>query len=62
MFKGLLAAVAVVFVGVVGYKILEKKNPDFIKKVKGSIDGAGEKMTSILTDAKESFYEGYAKG
>ncbi|MBF0486355.1 MAG: hypothetical protein HQL16_07580 [Candidatus Omnitrophica bacterium] len=62
MIKGLLAAVAVVFAGVVGYKILEKKNPALIKKVKGSIDEAGEKMGSILTDAKESFYEGYAQG
>ncbi|MBF0511153.1 MAG: hypothetical protein HQL13_02370 [Candidatus Omnitrophica bacterium] len=62
MVKGLFAVVAVVFVGVVGYKILEKKNPGLIKKVKGSIDEVGEKMSSVITDAKESFYEGYAKG
>jgi len=60
MIKGLLAVVGVVFIGVVGYKILEKKNPALIKKVKGSIDGVGDKINAVISDAKESFYEGYA--
>ncbi|MBF0569711.1 MAG: hypothetical protein HQL18_02925 [Candidatus Omnitrophica bacterium] len=62
MIKGLWVAVGVVFAGVVGYKILEKKNPALLKKVKGSVDKAAEKVSSIVTDAKESFYEGYAQG
>ena len=61
MVKGLLTVLGVVFVGVVGYKILEKKNPALIKKVKGSVAGVGNKVTSIIDDAKESFYEGYAQ-
>lgn len=61
MIKGLFAVVGVIFVGVVGYKILEKKNPALIKKVKGSVAGVGNKVSAIIDDAKESFYEGYAQ-
>ncbi|MBF0594505.1 MAG: hypothetical protein HQL22_06020, partial [Candidatus Omnitrophica bacterium] len=61
MIKGLFAVVAVAFVGVVGYKILEKKNPALIRKVKGSVSGVGQKVSAIIDDAKESFYEGYAQ-
>lgn len=63
--KGLLATAAtvagVVFVGLVGYKIIKKKRPDAFKKVKQSISGAGKKMSGILEEAKESFHEGYAQ-
>lgn len=62
MIKGLWIAVGVVFAGIVGYKILEKKNPALLKKVKGSVAQAGDKVNAILDDAKESFYEGYAQG
>ena len=62
MEKGLLAAVAVVFAGFVGYKIVQKKNPELIKNVKGSISDAGRKMEAILDEAKNSFREGYAQG
>ncbi|MBF0387268.1 MAG: hypothetical protein HQL20_05360 [Candidatus Omnitrophica bacterium] len=61
MIKGILTVVAVAFVGVVGYKILEKKNPGLIRKVKGSVSGVGQKVGAIIDDAKESFYEGYAQ-
>ncbi|MBF0330874.1 MAG: hypothetical protein HQL17_02975 [Candidatus Omnitrophica bacterium] len=62
MIKGLLAAVGVVFVGVVAYKIIEKKNPAMLKGIKKSIDDAGSQMSAVIDDAKESFYEGYAQG
>lgn len=61
MIKGILTVVAVVFVGVVGYKILEKKNPALIRQVKGSVAGVGKKVSAIIDDARESFYEGYAR-
>ncbi|MEI6437167.1 MAG: hypothetical protein WCO69_00280 [Candidatus Omnitrophota bacterium] len=61
MIKGLLTVVAVAFIGVVGYKILEKQNPGLIKKVKGSVSGIGDKVSAVIDDAKESFYEGYAQ-
>ncbi len=46
--KGLLAVVAVIFAGVVGYKVVKKAAPAIIRHVKGAI-----------VDARESFYEGY---
>ena len=61
MVKGLWIAVGVVFAGVVGYKIIEKKNPALLKKIKGSVAEAGNKVQAVVADAKESFYEGYAQ-
>ena len=61
MIKGLFAAVVVVFAGFVGYKILKKKNPELIKKVKGSISEAGKNIADNIAAAKESFYEGYSR-
>ncbi|MBF0479924.1 MAG: hypothetical protein HQL26_10620 [Candidatus Omnitrophica bacterium] len=60
--KGLLIAVGVVFAGFVGYKIIQKKNPALIKKIKSSVADAGKGMSSMIEEAKESFYEGYAQG
>lgn len=62
MGKGLFAAIIVIFAGFVGYKIVEKKNPQFIKKVKGSISDAGDRVSAVLSEARESFHEGYARG
>lgn len=60
--KGLAVAAVAVFAGFVGYKILQKKNPDLIKKVKGSVSDAGSKLSGMLSEARQSFQEGYAHG
>lgn len=60
--KGIFVAAVAVFAGFVGYKILEKKNPELIKKVKNSISNAGKKLSDSLNEARESFHEGYAHG
>ena len=62
MIKGLWVIVGVAFAGVVGYKLLEKQNPALLKKIKGSVSEAGDKVAAVVADAKESFYEGYAQG
>ena len=59
--KGLLVVVGLVFVGVVGYKILKKQGPAIIRSVKGAMVRTGDKVTLAIDDAKESFYEGYAQ-
>jgi hypothetical protein len=60
--KGLIIAVVAVFAGFVGYKIIEKKNPQLLKKMKSSVAGAGKKVSSIVDEAKASFQEGYSHG
>ena len=60
--KGLFVAAVAVFAGYVGYKILQKKNPDLIKKVKDSVSNAGQKFSDVLSEARQSFHEGYAHG
>lgn len=60
--KGLCLAAAAVFAGFVGYKIVQKKNPELITKVKGSFSDAGRKLSDILSEAGKSFHEGYAQG
>lgn len=62
MGKGLLVGVVAVFAGFVGYKILKKKNPELIKKIKGSVSNAGKKFVSVIDEARTSFSEGYAHG
>jgi hypothetical protein len=62
MEKGFFAAVVAVFAGYVGYKIIQKKNPEIFRKVEKSIASAGKKMSAILDEAKESFHAGYAQG
>lgn len=59
--KGLLTVVAVIFVGVVVYKIVKKLSPAIIRGVKRSMAKTGEKMSLAIDDAKESFYEGYVE-
>ncbi len=56
--KGLLALAGVVFVGLVGYKILKKKSPDLARKA----SGIREKASEIAEGVRESFQEGYAHG
>jgi len=51
--KSLLAIAAVAVVGVVGYKIIKKKNPEFLNKIK-------EGTNNFFEGASEAFKEGYA--
>ncbi len=62
MEKGLVVAIVAVFAGFVGYKIIQKKNPELIKKIKGSVDNVGKKLSTVADEAKASFAEGYAHG
>lgn len=59
--KGILVTVGVVFAGLVGYKIIEKKRPELIEKAKKSVSDAKESASEVLEGARESFREGYAK-
>jgi len=59
--KGLLVAAGVVFVGLVGYKIIKKKKPDVLEKAKKSASGIKKRTSEIVEGAKESFREGYAQ-
>jgi hypothetical protein len=62
--KGLAAiaaVVGVVFVGVVGYKIIKKKNPDALKGVSKVMGNIRDKASEIAKGAAESFSEGYAQ-
>jgi hypothetical protein len=58
---GVAAAVGVVFAGVVGYKIIKKKNPDAFKNVTKCMTDIKDKTSKILDGAAESFREGYAQ-
>ncbi|MBF0254739.1 MAG: hypothetical protein HQL11_06430 [Candidatus Omnitrophica bacterium] len=58
--KGILIAVGVVLAGVVGYKVVEKRNPEAIKNAKKALAKAGKGVTDIIDSAKGSFREGYA--
>ncbi len=62
--KGLLAAAAtavgVVFVGLVGYKIVKKKNPKLLNKAKESVENVKKTTSKVIEGAKKSFKEGYA--
>lgn len=62
MDNGIVAAVVVVFAGVVGYKIIKKKNPAMLNKVKGSFSGIGNSFSTFAQEARSSFAEGYAAG
>lgn len=62
MGKGLLVAAVAVFAGFVGYKIIQKKNPELINKIKGSVSNAGKRLADIVDEARTSFSEGYAHG
>lgn len=55
--KSLLVIAGIAVVGVVGYKIIKKKNPEFFKDCASKI----KKSTGDLFEgASESFKEGYA--
>jgi hypothetical protein len=60
-----LAAVAavlgVVFVGVVGYKIIKKQNPNALKGVSKFMASVKDKASEIAKGAAESFSEGYSQ-
>lgn len=54
---GTLAGAA--FIGIVGYKVIEKKNPALLKKAKKSVSGAKERISDIAEGARDSFREGF---
>ena len=55
--KTLLAIAAVAVVGVVGYKIIKKTNPDFFRNCTAKIK---ESTDNVFEGASEAFKEGYA--
>ena len=55
--KCLLVVAGVAVVGVVGYKIIKKKNPEFFKDVAGNIK---KSTNDFFEGASEAFKEGYA--
>jgi hypothetical protein len=56
--KSLLVIAGVAVVGVVGYKILKKKNVS--KKIQDTVSTVKTKAASFIDGAAESFKEGYA--
>lgn len=59
--KGLALTAGVVFVGLIGYKIIKKKKPDMLKKAKCSASNIKNRTKEVIEGAKASFREGYAK-
>ncbi len=55
--KSLLVIAGVAVVGVVGYKIIKKKNPEFFKNCASKIKNC---TNNIFEGASEAFKEGYA--
>ncbi|MBF0521931.1 MAG: hypothetical protein HQL24_02625 [Candidatus Omnitrophica bacterium] len=58
--KSLLVVAGIAVVGVVGYKILKKKNPKILKDVQQSVVGIKNSTVKLFEGAAESFKEGYA--
>ncbi|MBF0252338.1 MAG: hypothetical protein HQL29_00840 [Candidatus Omnitrophica bacterium] len=58
--KSILITAGVIFVGLVGYKIVKKKNPKLIDDAKVSLDKVKLKTDKIISSAKNAFREGYA--
>jgi len=58
--KGLLAAAGVVVVGCVGYKIIKKKNPQWLDKTNKAVRDTGKGLGSLFSEAGDAFREGYA--
>lgn len=56
----LLIAVGIVLAGVVGYKIIKKKNPEWIDKTKKALSNSTKGVTKVIDGAKQSFREGFA--
>jgi len=57
--KSLLVIASVAVVGVVGYKIIKKKNPEFFKNCSSKVKDCTNNM---FEGATEAFKEGYASG
>ena len=57
MFKPFLVIAGVAVAGIVGYKIIKKKNPNFFKNFAANIEKGTD---NFFTDASKSFKEGYA--
>jgi len=55
--KTLLVIASVAVVGVVGYKIIKKRNPDFFRNCGDKIK---ESTGNVFEGASEAFKEGYA--
>ena len=55
--KSLLILAGVAVAGVVGYKIIKKKNPEFFKNCSSKIK---ESTNNFFEGATEAFKEGYA--
>jgi len=58
--KTVLTVLGVALAGFVGYKIIKKKNPEWIKQVKKVISNPIEGTEKLFKGAKSSFLEGYA--
>ena len=58
--KTLVTGVGVVLAGLVGYKIIKKKNPKWVKKVKHALSNTTGGASKLLEGSKEAFQEGYA--
>ena len=63
--KGILTTLAavtgVVFVGLVGYKVIKKKKPELFEKTKKSVSNVQKRTSEIIEGARKSFREGYAR-
>ena len=58
--KALIATTGMVLAGVVGYKIVKKKNPKLIENTKKTISDITNAPVKFFKGARESFREGYA--
>ncbi|MBF0384243.1 MAG: hypothetical protein HQL27_00075 [Candidatus Omnitrophica bacterium] len=58
--KSLLTIAGIAVIGVVGYKILKKKNPKVLKDIKNSVSNIKQNTVKLFEGAAESFKEGYA--
>lgn len=59
--KGVLISVlGIAVVGIVGYKIIQKKNPKIFKKIKKTVSNIGDGTGKLFSGAKDSFRKGYA--
>ena len=58
--KALIVTTIAVLIGVVGYKVIKRKNPELIENTKNKISKITSAPTEFLKGAKDSFREGYA--
>lgn len=58
--KGVIAAIAVVAVGIVGYKVIQKKRASgLLSGAKKTVGGIGGGLGKFFDDATDSFRKGY---